>query len=473
MKEYDLIVIGSGAGMNIASNAIEKGLKVAVIEHGPLGGTCLNNGCIPSKVLLYPADVIRKLGDASAIGVEARVHKVDFARIMRRMRDYVDEGRREMEQGVAATKELALYHETGEFVSDHTLKVGEETISAPKIVIASGARPLLPPAEGLAEVGYLDNVSVLNLERLPRSLIIIGGGYIACEYAHFFSAIGVKTTILGRNPRLLKEEEPEISEIVQRQLGRFVDIRTNHEALRVSKGWRGKVVAVQDRHSGRRYEIKAEEIMVAAGRISNADLLKPERSGVRTDEQGWVVVNEYLETSKEGIWALGDATGKYMFRHTANEEADIVWSNAFGDHKHEMRYQAIPHAVFTYPQVAAVGMGEAEARQQVKQLLIGHAHYGEVAKGYAMGEEDSLVKVLVDGENGRILGCHVVGSEAAILVQAITYLMHAGEGDYMPLALSETIHPALSEVVMRAFGALEPVDHEHTHAPHGATTNGR
>jgi dihydrolipoamide dehydrogenase len=467
MKEYDLIVIGSGAGMNIASNAIERGLKVAVIEQGPLGGTCLNNGCIPSKVLLYPADVIRKLGDANAIGIEARIGKIDFARIMRRMRAYVAEGRQEMEQGVAATKDLALYRETGEFVSDHTLKVGEETISAPKIVIASGARPLIPPAEGLAEVGYLDNVSVLEMNRLPTSLIIIGGGYIACEYAHFFSAMGVKTMILGRNPRLLKEEEPEISEIVQRQLGRFVDIRTNHEVRRVRKGWRGKAVTVQDRGSGREYEIRAQEIMVAAGRISNADLLKPERSGVKTDEQGWIVVNEYLETSKEGIWALGDATGRYMFRHTANEEADIVWTNAFGEHKHEMRYQGIPHAVFTYPQVAAVGMGEEEARRSVKKLLVGHAHYGEVVKGFAMAEEDALVKALVDGENGRILGCHIVGSEAAILVQAIAYLMHAGEGDYMPLALAETIHPALSEVVMRAFGSLEPVEQEHTHV-HGS-----
>jgi mycothione reductase len=463
MKQYDLIVIGSGAGMNIVSNAIEKGLKVAVIERGPLGGTCLNNGCIPSKVLLYPADVIRKLGDASAIGVDARVHKVDFARIMRRMRQYVDEGRQEMEQGAAATKDLAWYRNTGEFVADYTLQVGDETITAPKIVIASGARPLLPPAEGLAETGYLDNVSVLDLRKPPKSLIIIGGGYIACEYAHFFSAMGTKTTILGRNPRLLKEEEPEISEIVRRQLGRFVDIRTNHEVLKVSKGWRGKTITVQDRSSGRQYEIKAEEIMVAAGRRSNADLLKPEKTGVKTDEQGWISVNSYLETSKENIWALGDATGQYMFRHTANEEADIVWTNAFGDHKHEMRYQAIPHAVFTYPQVAGVGLGEEEARKSVKKLLVGRARYSEVVKGFAMAEEDSLVKALVDGDSGRIVGCHIVGSEAAILVQAITYLMHAGEGDYMPLATAETIHPALSEAVMHAFGALEPVEHEHEH----------
>lgn len=463
MREFDVIVIGSGAGMSIAANALGIGLRVALVDHGPLGGTCLNNGCIPSKVLLYPADVVRQLQDAAIIGVAARAPRIDFARVMRRMRSYVDEGREEMERGVAHTDALTWYRDTGQFVGDYTMQVGAETITAPKIIIAAGARPLVPPIEGLEAVGYLDNVSVLQLARAPRSLAIIGGGFIAAEYAHFFSAVGCKTVILERNPRILKGEEPDISEIVQRRLGRYVDIRVNYEVVKVEKTRGGKMVTAIDRTNDKVYRFKVQEVMLAAGRRANTDLLKPERTGVQTDARGWIVVNEYLETTKPNIWALGDAIGKHMFRHTANYEADVVWTNAFGDHKHQMDYHAVPHAVFTHPQVGSVGMTQAQAEQAGLKIMVGMARYMDVAKGYAMGELDTLVKVIVEQKTGRILGCHIAGPEAAVLVQAITYLMHAGDQDYMPLALAQTIHPALSEVVVHAFGNLAPVGGAHAH----------
>jgi len=463
MEEYDLIVIGSGAGMDVASKALKAGMTVALVEHGLLGGTCLNTGCIPSKVLLHPADVIRELTEAKSIGVEGSITKVDFPLIMHRMRSFVDEDRKGMEVGIEAVEALKWYRETGEFIGDHRMEVGEDTITAPKIVIASGARPLVPPIEGLEETGYINNVSVLHLEKLPDSLIIIGGGYIACEYGHFFSALGTKVTMLEMMPRLLLGEDPEISEIVERRFSNYVEIHTNHEVVKVAKKGDQKVVSALDREANRTYEFTANEIMLAVGRRSNSDLLKPEKTGVETDKHGWIKVNEHLETTKPGIWALGDATGKYMFRHTANYEAEVVWANAFTEHKHQADYHAVPHAVFGYPQVAGVGMTEEEARAAGYEILVGRARYTDVTMGYAMAEEDSLVKVVVDQESRRILGCHIVGSEAAILVQQVVYLMNAGNQDYLPLADSQVIHPALSEVVINAFANMTLAGHVHIH----------
>lgn len=461
MEKYDLIVIGSGAGMNVASNALQAGMRVALLEQDLMGGTCLNNGCIPSKILLYPADVIRVLNDASRIGVEGSVRKVDFSLIMKRMRSFVDEGRREMERSAEMIETLKWYRGTGEFIGDYKMRVGDETITAPKIVIASGSRPLVPPIQGLEETDYIDNISLLNLKKPPKSLIIIGGGYIACEYGHFFSALGTRVTILGRNPRLLKREDPEISEIVRKRFSKHVKIYTNYEVLKIEKRGKEKVVYAMDCKDEKIYKFTAHEIMLAVGRRSNSDILKPEKTGVETDDNGWIKVNEYLETTKQNIWALGDAIGKYMYRHTANYEAKVVWVNAFTEHKQRVDYHAVPHAVFGYPQVAGVGMTEEDAKNAGYDILVGRAKYTDVAKGYAMGGE-GLVKVVVDKKSGRILGCHIVGSEASILVQQVVYLMNAGNQDYIPLINSQVIHPALSEVIIHAFANLTPT-HTYKH----------
>lgn len=461
MREFDLIVIGSGAGMNVGATALNQGLTVALVEHSKMGGTCLNNGCIPSKILLYPADVVRKLDDAGRIGVQGRITHIDFPLIIERARSFVDEGREEMEQGILAAENLTWYRDTGTFVGDHQLQVGDETITAPKIVIASGSRPLIPDIDGLQAVGYIDNETLLELEKPPASLIIIGGGYIACEYAHFFAAMGTEVTVLGRNPRLLKDEEPEISAIVRGKLGRIADVHTNCEVIAVRHKGRHKSVVAIDRESGQERQFRAQEILLAAGRRSNADLLRPEATGVQTDADGWIKTDTYLQTTKPGIWALGDALGRYMYRHTANAESSVVGINALSDDRVEMDYHAVPHAVFGYPQVAAVGLTEAQAKDVEYQYLVGTARYGDVTKGYAMGETVSLVKVLVEIESRRILGCHIVGPEAAELVQQVVYLMNAGHEDYFPMADAQVIHPALSEVVINAFANLRLPEHLH------------
>jgi mycothione reductase len=465
MKKFDLIVIGSGAGMNVAANAVAHGMNVAVIDRGPLGGTCLNRGCIPSKVMLYPADVIRIAEEAKAIGIHAKIEKVDFDLIMKRVWAIVLDDRHGMEHGVGHSKQIEFFNMDGSFVSEYTMKVGEELITADKIIIASGARPLIPPIEGLEKVGYLTSATIFDIKEPPESLVIIGGGYIAAEFAHFFSAIGTKVTILGRNPRLLPQEEPEISGLLKKKMARYCQVRTGHEAVRAEINNGLKTVIATDRSDGRPREFAGQEILAAAGRRSNSDILKPEKTGVETDERGWIKVDPFLRTTKEGIWAFGDALGKHMFRHTANYESEVVWGNAFTEHQHPVDEHAVPHAVFTHPQVASVGMTEEQAKKSY-EILVGVKKYYDVAKGYAMGEEDGFVKVIVDGETGRILGAHIIGPHAAILVQQLVYVMNAEEQDYLPLARAQTIHPALSEVVVGAFGNLRPVGghrHEHVH----------
>jgi dihydrolipoamide dehydrogenase len=455
MKAYDLVVVGTGAGMNVAADAAADGMEVAVVESGPLGGTCLNNGCIPSKILIHPADLIREIGEGEGIGVRAKVVQTDFPAIMARMRSYVDAGRREMEEGVPKASNLHLLRGTAEFTGEETIAVGGETIRGKKVVIASGARVLVPEIPGLRETGYVDNVSLLSLARLPEKLVIIGGGYVACEYGHFFSAMGSKVTLLGRNPRLLKEEDPEISEVFTRRFLEHVEVYTNVEVTGIKTNRDGrKLVTATDRATGAPTIVACDEILLAAGRVSNADTLHPERGGVEIDKNGWIVVDEYLRTSRPNVWALGDALGRHMFRHTANYESSVVWRNAFGEHPVKADFHAVPHAVFSWPQVAHVGLTEAEATAAGHHLLVGRSRYAERTMGYAMGEGESLVKVVVDGHDHRILGASIVGSHAAMLLQPIVWLMNAGDGTFLPMARGQTIHPALPEVVVDAFGNL-------------------
>jgi len=462
MIEYDAIIIGSGAGMNVASKASREGMKVAVVDRDPLGGTCLNRGCIPSKVMIYPADVIKTVQEAEKVGVYVTVKGVDFDLLMKRTWKIVLHDRKEMEEGVDRDPNVDFYNQIGEFVSDHTLKVGTKTITAPKIVIASGARPYIPPIEGLGEVGFLTNRNVFDIKKPPESLLIVGGGYIAVEFAHFFSSVGTKVTIIGRNPKLVPNEEPLMSELLKLRLSKYVRIYTNTEVISASKEGDEKALIAKTVTNGKHFKFKAEEILVAAGRMSNSDLLKPEKTGVMVDEQGWIRVDRYLMTTKPNIYALGDATGRHQFRHTANYESEIVWANLFRDRRRMVDEHAVPHAIFTHPQIGAVGLREADAKEN-HEILVGIKRYIDTAKGYAMAEEDGVVKVIVDANSKRILGAHIIGPEAANLVQLIVDLMNAERGDFLPLTRTQVIHPALSEVVIGAFANLAPVGPHHHH----------
>jgi mycothione reductase len=454
MEKFDVLVIGSGSGMIVASNAIANGLKTAVVESGSMGGTCVNRGCIPSKMLIYPADVAVMIHDAKNVDVNATINSVNFERIMNRMQRFVTDDSQHQAAAVETTPNLTWFKDVGAFISDYTMKVGEHIIKADKVFIVSGARPSIPPIKGIDGVNYLTSDTVLELKNPPKSMIIIGGGYIAAEYSHFFSSMGTDVTIVQRSPRLLPEEEPEISELLKEEIGKRMKIFTNYEAIEVEEKHGVKTVKAKNRETGNLKEFSAETLLVATGRVPNSDLLKPEKTGVELDDRGYVKVNEYLETRKKNIWAFGDAIGKEMFKHVANYEAEVAWHNAVHDHKVNMDYSAAPHAVFTHPQIASVGLKEAEAKQKGYKILVGKGFYKDTALGAAMGEPEGFVKVIVEQASGKILGGHIIGPFASILIQEIINAMASGDKTFLPIIRGMHIHPAMPEVVQKAFGSL-------------------
>ncbi|MDH5465919.1 MAG: dihydrolipoyl dehydrogenase [Candidatus Aminicenantes bacterium] len=453
MKEYDVIVIGSGAGAIVVEQALAHGLSVALVDKGPLGGTCLNVGCIPTKMLIFPADRVVEIQEAAKLGIHAEIKQVDFQAIMERMKRTIEKSQTHIREGIEHTEELDFYEGLGSFADDYTLEVEGERIKGRKIFITSGARPLIPPIKGIENVDYLTNENVLDLTRKPESLIIIGGGYIAAEFGHFFASMRTKVTILQRAGRLVRDEEPEVSELLKTKMGKRMDIFTNTEAREVKRGKEEMKVITRDKVSGEEREFSAERILLAAGRKSNADLLKVEKTGVKVDQRGYIAVNDYLETSKVNIWAFGDAIGKKMFRHSANREADLVWHNAIHGERNKVDYDKVPHAVFSYPQVASVGLGEEEARKN-HDILVGKAKYSEVAKGEAMMEEDSFAKIIIEKNSGRILGFHVIGPYAPILIQEVINAMSI-DGTVRPIINGMHIHPALPEVIQSTLGNLQ------------------
>lgn len=475
MKDYDLIAIGTGSAMSIVDAMIREnpGLKVAVIDKDDPGGICLTRGCIPSKILLYPAELVRTIQKSHDFGIDVDVRTIDFRKVMERMRTLIGGDIEMIRQGLSNSRNIDYYPYSAEFISPYTLKVADETITSKMIFLCTGSKPIIPPIKGIEEVSYLTSNTVLKMNQLPESIAIVGGGYIAAEYGHFFSAMGSQVTIIGRNPQFLPQEEPEVSGLAKRELGKHMTILTNHEVREVEKmsGNQKKLVAV-NRENGERRAVTAEEVLIATGRGPNSDILHPERAGVETDRKGWITVNDRLETTQPNIWAFGDANGKYLFKHVANYETMIVYYNVVLKENKKVNYHSIPHAVFTYPEIAAVGLREKDAIIQHGEdnVLIGIQKYQDTAKGEAMGVKDYFVKVIVERGTMRLLGAHIIGPYASILIQEIINLMYTPNQSAEPLVDGMHIHPALPEVVERAFRSLmKPRQYhhqiEHHHQP--------
>ncbi|MDH5390194.1 MAG: dihydrolipoyl dehydrogenase [Candidatus Bathyarchaeota archaeon] len=466
MKKYDLISVGTGSAMNIVEAMIQGNprMKVAVIDKDEPGGICLTRGCIPSKMLLYPAELVRTIGGAEKFGIEVDIKKINFQSVMERMRTIIYKDINMIRQGLSHSENIDYYPAVAEFVGPYTLKVGDESITSKMIFLCTGSKPIIPPIKGLEKIGYLTSDTVLQMSRLPESITVVGGGYIAAEYGHFFSAMGSKVTIIGRNPQFVKQEEPEVSALAKRELEKHMTILTNHEVREAEKTSIGKkrLIAV-NRENGEKTVITADEILVATGRGPNTDILHPERGGIETDERGWIIVDEYLKTSQPNIWAFGDANGRHLFKHVANYESIVVYYNAVLKKKVKVDYHAIPHAVFSYPEIGSVGLREKEAieRYGKDNVLIGMYRYENTAKGEAMGVKDYFVKVIVEKGTVKLLGAHIIGPYASILIQEIINLMYTPEQSAEPITYGMHIHPALNEVVERAFRSLMTPEQYH------------
>jgi len=502
MESYDFVVIGSGAGNSVLNQALNMGMKCALVEMSKFGGTCLTKGCIPSKILVYPADMIRDAQHASKIGLKFDLKDYDWGLIAKRMWSKIDQSK-QIEEGMSRVPNLTVYKGIGEFTGEYEMQVrskdGNEILGhfkAERFLIASGARSFIPPIEGLEDVGYLTSESFFG-EKFPKkpwkSLIIIGGGVIAAEFSHIFSAFGTQITVVEMLPRLVSTEEPEVSAFVEKNFRKHMNVYTNYRAIKARSKKNMKFLTIKNEQTGEEKEVDAEEILVAAGVRSNADLLKVEKTGVEINNRGWIITNDYLETNIPNIWCLGDANGRYQFRHKANYEAEICTNNIFGIEKRKVDYSTVPWAIFTHPQIGHVGMTEAQAIESGHKILVAKRHYSYVAKGFSMGydeedDDDGFVKLVVD-KSYAILGAHVVGPHAAILVQPFVYLMNSGYtcpppgedadilsrdaracpegGSFLPIYRSMVIHPSLNEVTGWAIGALRPVNikpsqhHEH------------
>lgn len=446
MQKFDLIVIGGGSGLDVMSAAAAKGWKVAIVEEGPMGGTCLNRGCIPSKILIHSADVMQTIRRAGEFGIKVGKVSVDFRKVMARART-VDEEAAQIEASIRKAKGIALFKERAAFSGPKTLKVKSGEITAERIVIAAGTRPSVPPIEGLDKVPFMTSDEALSAKTLPKKLIIIGGGYIACELAHFFGSMGSKITILQRNVRLLPDEDEEISARFTELFSKQYPVLLGFSAKKVEK--EGGLIRVFG--SDGRF-IEGTDLLIATGRVPNTDILAVEKTGVRTSKAGFIECNEYMETNVPGIWALGDIAGKYLFKHSANLEAEYVaMALLTPEHRHPVDYTAMPHAVFSHPQVAGVGATEQDLKGT--DYLVGYYKYSQTGMGEALAEKDGFVKFMTDYE-GKILGCHILGPDASTLIHEVLVSMKAGKCHVNDIINTIHIHPALSEVVQRGAGSV-------------------
>ena len=452
MKNFDLIVIGSGSGLEISAEAAGRGMTVAVVEEGPFGGTCLNRGCIPSKMLIHCADVMETIQRSALFGIKASVESIDWQYIIRRAFDEIDGEARGIEEGNRQSPNITVFKGTGRFVQNKTLEVNGEEINAETMLIAAGTRPSVPDIPGLADVPYITSDQALRLPEQPRRLAIVGGGYIAAEMAHFFGGLGTEVTLIHRRQLLLREEDEDVSrrftEVYQRKFNMLLGGQVSRA------GSRGNEIALEVAVNGSTVEVVADALLMATGRIPNTDLLQVAATGVETDGRGFIKTDEYLETGVAGIWALGDIVGKYLLKHSANLEASYAANNIFNpDRKVPVDYRSMPHAIFASPQVAGVGLTEQEAERTGVDYVAASYDYQNTAYGSSIEDRDGFVMVLAELETGAIIGGHIIGTDASILIQEVVNPMRMGlKTD--AITQSIYVHPAMPEVVQRAFGEL-------------------
>jgi len=448
MSNMDVIVIGSGGGTKIAIPAAERGLRVALIEEDAFGGTCLNRGCIPSKMLIHPAELAAHVRDAARMGitVEGGVH-LHFDQIMQRIIREVDSMSTAERRRHEAHPGITVYNGHAAFAADRTLIVNGESLSAPKIFIATGSRPEIPPVEGLAGTPFITSREALRLPAVPSRLLVLGAGYIAAELGGAYRAYGADVHFLVRS-RFLRELDDDVTAEFERV---FAPHHTVHKPFTVDRvSHDGLLFHVHGRlPGGDGKTLTGDALLVATGVVPETDRLGLENTAIRRDTKGFICVNDRLETDVPGVYALGDCIGRYLFRHTVNYEAEYLMRSVFSGTPPPIDYGPVPYAVFTTPQIAGVGMSEQQLKALGTEYLVGKATYADSTPGLARVSESGFVKVLAEHSGGRLLGAHIVGEEASVMIHLFIAMMKKGGtvGDLMDMIF---IHPALPEVARDA-----------------------
>lgn len=467
MAHFDLCVIGSGSGNSLIDERFAD-RSVALIDKGVLsgtrtmfGGTCLNVGCIPTKMFVLPADLAAAPGEAGRLGVDLDFVRVRWPKIRDRIFGRIDAISAAGLDWREQNPHVTVFQDSTRFTGPRTLEVAGEEITADQVVIAAGSRAVLPPVPGLDDErlravgsrsrGVHTSDTVMRIDRLPDSIVIMGGGFVSAEFAHVFASFGTQVTVVARSAPLLRHEDHEIAQRFTAELSRRVDVRTGTVVDSV-EALADERVAVTLGDGDR---VEADLVLVATGRVPNGDTLNLPAAGVDCDEQGFVVVDEFQRTSAEGVFALGDVCSHAMLKHVANAEARTVQHNLLHpDDLVATDHRFVPHAVFSHPQVASVGLTEEQAVAEGIDHVTAVQEYGGVAYGWALEDEGHCVKLLADPASGLLLGAHLVGPQASTLIQPLIQAMSFGL-DARSMARGQYwIHPALSEVVENALLAL-------------------
>jgi mycothione reductase len=449
MAHHELLVIGGGTGNNVAAAGAEAGLDTALVEPGPLGGTCLNRGCNPSKMLIQAASAANHVREADRFHLEATLEDVDFAAIV----DDMDETLSPLAEGMAERyremADLTMYDHEARFVEERTVEVDGERVSADRVVVATGSRPVVPPIDGLDAVEFLTSAEALYLRDQPESLVILGGGYIAVELGYFFESLGTDVTIVEMLDTLVPREDPDVAAAFTEVARERHEVYTGHRVTGVESAESG-VRAHAETEAGETIAVSGEALLLALGRRPNSDTLAVEAAGIETDENGFVVTNDRLETSAANVWAQGDVADNAMFKHSGDYETQVAVENAVHDGDATADFTAMPHAIFTEPQIAGVGATEADLRDADRDYVVGRADLPGTPMGRAKKLEAGFVKVLASPA-GEILGCHVLGYEASTLIHEVVVAMRAGSGHVRDVTDTIHAHPALNKVVQYAF----------------------
>lgn len=448
-EKFDLVIIGSGSGNSIPEYLSD--WNIAIVERGVYGGTCLNVGCIPSKMFVLPADAALAAANGAKLGIDTQFNGADFRAIRDRVFGRIDEisaGGREYR--ATGSPNVTLFEGTASFVGDKVFRVdmndgSQRSISGDKVLLAAGARPIVPPISGLTQVGFHTSDTIMRLDDLPKRLGIIGGGFIAVEMGHVFSGLGSAVTLFNRSNTLLRGFDEDIAARFTELFSDRVNLRLGVVPTHVERTADGIALTVGAE------TVIVDELLVATGREPNSDLVDVKSGGLECHERGTVLVDDTMVTTVENVWAIGDIANSYQLKHLANAEASVAfWNIAHPNDVRHQSYKAVPGAVFSNPQVASVGLTEQEAVAQGLPFKVGKRDYAGTAYGWAMVDETSFAKVLVNTETGLIIGAHILGPQAATLIQPIIQAMEFDQRADDVARKVFYIHPALTEVVENA-----------------------
>ncbi|MFI0469383.1 mycothione reductase [Saccharopolyspora sp. 5N102] len=458
MRHFDLVIIGSGSGNSILDDRFAD-WDVAVVEKGigpnvAYGGTCLNVGCIPTKMFVHTADVAAAPAGGAKLGVDLELRDVRWHDIRDRIFGRIDEistgGRRYRAEG---SPNVTLYEGVARFTGIKQLTVetatGPETITADRFVVAAGGRPAIPDIPGLDQVGYYTSDTVMRLDELPARMIIMGTGFVGAEFAHVFSALGVDVTMIGRSGRVLRAEDTDISERFTELAAARWDLRLNRKEISVERD--GDLVRLHLEGPEGAEVVEAEALLIAIGRVPNSDLLDAAAGGLELTADGKIKADATQLTSVDGVWAMGDISSEHELKHVANHEMRVVQHNLLdADEPIESDHRFVPHAVFSAPQIAAVGLTEQEAQQRGVSYVTSIQDYAGIAYGWAMEDKTGFAKLLADPDTGQLLGAHIIGPQAPTLLQPLIQAMQFGL-DARTMARGQYwIHPGMPELVENA-----------------------